>query len=99
MRLKAREHYRDHQVVESSDQMKAPSTETRNMLTKHLTRQDMSFSSDLFNMTDEQHKDVHQVTPKKSKPSAPGPTEGELVTPEKTKEDSMHFYAGFVFGG
>ena len=89
MRLKAREHYRDHQVVESSDQMKAPSTETRNMLAKHLTRQDMSFSSDLFNMTDEQHTDVHQVTPKKSKPSAPGPTEEVLVTPEKTKEVNL----------
>ncbi|CAE6929570.1 unnamed protein product [Symbiodinium sp. CCMP2592] len=89
MKLRAREHYRDHQVIESSEHMKAPSMETRDMLAKHLNRQDMSFSSDLFNITAEQHKDVHQVTPKKSKPAEPGNTGEAIVTPEKTKEVNL----------
>ena len=61
MRRRTKEHYVDQRVVEGSENMKAPSLEQRDMLRRHLARQDTSFNDEHFEFDDR----TDLVTPKK----------------------------------
>ena len=84
MRLNDREHFVENKIVEGSNNIAAPSQETRQMLSKHLQRQDVSFADAHFGMNENQRGDV--------KTGAAGakrqPTEAsdpEYDTPKKEK--------------
>ena len=58
LKFNAREHFVANQVVESSDQVKAPTEEQRTIFKKHLARQDLSFNDEHFDMNGQQSADT-----------------------------------------
>ncbi|CAE7268103.1 unnamed protein product [Symbiodinium sp. CCMP2592] len=82
MRLNNREHFVENRIVEGSNNMAAPSQETRQMLSKHLLRQDVSFADVHFGMSEQQTAEVRS---RGAKPLAIEPGEPDYDTPKKEK--------------
>ncbi|CAE7253612.1 unnamed protein product [Symbiodinium sp. CCMP2592] len=86
-----REHYVDNQVIEGSEDFKAPTDADRKMLQDHLRRQHLGFDDERFTFTAEQVADVASgvppVTPKKKAGTDAdkllGETAEDTLTPEK----------------
>ena len=88
MRLREKENYVDARAVEFSGDIKAPTVEQREMLQRHVARQDDGFQDEHFAMTAHQLQDLQQgpqgppqTTPKKSKSGKTA--EDDAITPEK----------------
>ena len=78
MRRRTKEKYLDQRIVEGSENIKNPTMEQRDMLRRHLARQDTSFNDEHFDFGEP----GELATPVKSKSSNPG-QDLENITPEK----------------
>ena len=87
MRLREKEKYVDNRHVEGSGDMKAPTTEQRDMLGKHLTRQDQGFQDEHFNFSAAERSDTKtgpQPTTPTKKTAKAAASNLDDPTPEKT---------------
>ncbi|CAE7394875.1 unnamed protein product [Symbiodinium sp. CCMP2592] len=84
MKMREREHYVDNHVIEGSDQIRNPTLEQRDMLQRHLGKQEACFADEFFQMNEAARKDLETgprapTTPGKAEKNADGPK----ITPEK----------------
>ena len=93
MRLRAREHYNQSEVTEGSDQLRAPAMDQRDMLFKHLGRQDVSFGDEIFSVTDEAKQDLKTKLGSVKDPSATSAAgssnQPQYETPPKTRNVNL----------
>ena len=84
MRLHEKERFVENRTVEGSGDFKAPTSDTREMLKRHLARQDQGFKDEHFRFSADDILDAQNgpakatTTPTKAKPELPE------VTPEKS---------------
>ena len=85
LRVREREHYLDNRVIEGSDAIRAPDMAQRDMLQKHLGRQEACFADEFFQMSDAARRDLRNGVQAES-PGTPKAGDAQAKAPKVTPE-------------